>query len=141
MRRLKVLFVCLGNSCRSQMAEGFARAYGGDVLESFSAGVAPASIVSPLTIQVMRERNIALAGHFPKSPEELGPQRFDLVVNMSGYPLPFPVPGTVREWNVRDPMGARESVYRDVAQQIETLVMQLILEVRAQDRPAPRPGR
>src|SRR3954464_13235438 len=61
----RILFVCIGNSCRSQMAEGFARAYGSDVLDIQSAGLSPASIVQPLTAQTMMERNIRLDGQFP----------------------------------------------------------------------------
>src|ERR1700760_227104 len=52
----RILFVCIGNSCRSQMAEAFARAYGSDVLWVQSAGLSPASIVAPLTKQMLAER-------------------------------------------------------------------------------------
>ena len=63
----RVLFVCIGNSCRSQMAESFARAYGADVLEVRSAGLSPATIVSPLTKQILAERNLNTDGQFPKA--------------------------------------------------------------------------
>jgi len=56
MARRKVLFLCIGNSCRSQMAEGFARTYGSDVIEALSAGLAPAISVSPATIETMKEK-------------------------------------------------------------------------------------
>lgn len=128
--RKKVLFVCIGNSCRSQMAEGFARMYGSDVMEARSAGLMPAPMIAPLTLKIMEEKNIRLDGYFPKSFEDLGGDKFDLLVNMSGVKLPSKLNVKVEEWTVRDPMGEKEPVYRDVANQIEGLVMRLILGLR-----------
>ncbi len=144
-QRKRVLFVCIGNSCRSQMAEAFARAYGSDVLVAESAGVAPAMIISPLTKQVLAERNLNIDAHFPKGLEMAGREPFDVVVNMSGQPVILPSTH-VLTWRVRDPIGEPESVYQSVMQQIEGLVMGLILDLRAEvgrtpssaDRP---PGR
>src|ERR1700676_3620098 len=62
----RVLFVCIGNSCRSQMAEGFARAYGSDVMLARSAGLSPALMIAPLTKQVLTEKNINIEDQFPK---------------------------------------------------------------------------
>ena len=64
----RVLFVCVGNACRSQMAEGFARTYGSDVMIPASAGLAPASGVASATIRAMDEKNIDLRDHFFKYP-------------------------------------------------------------------------
>jgi len=110
------------------MAEAFARAYGADVLEVKSAGISPATIVAPLTKQILAERNLNIDDQFPKALEVIH-EPFDVVVNMSGYPLTVP---NAREltWVVPDPMGQKEDVYRAVANQIEDLVMRLILEVR-----------
>ncbi len=127
-RRRRVLFVCVGNSCRSQMAEGFGRAYGSDVLECASAGLAPAILVAAPTRQVMAEKNIPLDDHFPKALTEFDLARFDLVVNMSGCTLPL----AAAEWVVRDPIGESQEVYRQVRDRIENLVMALILETRRQ---------
>lgn len=126
----RVLFVCIGNSCRSQMAEAFARAYGSDILEVRSAGLSPASIVAPLTKQVLAERNISAEDQFPKGLELLAGEKFDVVINLSGYPIPALAPRT-DAWPVPDPIGQKESVYRDCAARIEALVMRLILELRA----------
>jgi arsenate reductase len=124
-----VLFVCIGNSCRSQMAEAFARAYGSDVLSAHSAGLSPAMIIQPQTIQVLRERNVRTDGQFPKNLEVVLREPFDVIVNMSGHPLP--IAGVhITEWPVPDPIGQSETVYRNVAVQIEALVMRLILELR-----------
>jgi arsenate reductase len=128
----RVLFVCLGNACRSQMAEGFARTYGKDVMIAESAGLAPALNVPFETKQTMAEKNIDLSAHFPK-PVSVFPQgHFDRVVNMSGYPTPvFPM---AVEWRVRDPIGGSPEQYRAVRDQIEQLVMKLILELRRNNK-------
>ena len=125
----RVLFVCIGNSCRSQMAEGFARAYGGDVLIAASAGVAPALMVAFDTKRAMKEKNISLDDHFPKSLQQLSTVRFDLIVNMSGVELDD-VAAPVRVWKVRDPIGAKYDVHCGIRDEIEKLVMELILELR-----------
>ncbi len=64
--RVRVLFVCIGNSCRSQMAEGFARKYGKGLVESFSAGLMPAPIVQEDTHRTMAERGVTLEGQSGK---------------------------------------------------------------------------
>ena len=126
----RVLFLCLGNSCRSQMAEGFARAYGADVIAAQSAGLTPAIDVAPLTLQVMREKNIDLGDAFPKGLDAVIGNGTDLIVNMSGHKLPAKSAAPVEDWEVRDPIGESEEVYRDVRDEIEQRVMRLILELR-----------
>ena len=61
-----VLFLCTGNSCRSQMAEGFLRHYGGDKFNAYSAGTEPAERVHPLAVQVMAEKGIDISGQEPR---------------------------------------------------------------------------
>ena len=125
----QVLFVCIGNSCRSQMAEAFARAYGGDIMEVQSAGVSPATYIAPLTRQTLGELNLTIDDHFPKGLDLMRRQHFDVVINMSGVPVGLPG-ARVIEWTVPDPIGQTESYYRTVATQIEGLVMRLIMELR-----------
>jgi arsenate reductase (thioredoxin) len=126
----RVLFVCIGNSCRSQMAEGFARAYGTDVMAVQSAGLSPAVEISPLTKSVLAEWNIRIDDQFPKGLETLFREPFDIIVNMSGTKLTATAPRTI-DWPVPDPIGQKEEVYRAVASQIEDRVMRLILELRS----------
>ncbi len=128
--KTRVLFVCIGNSCRSQMAEGFARKYGADVLDAFSAGTAPASIVQPLTKKVMAEKSVDLEGQFPKHYSAFELPSFHTVINMSGWKLPGQLPRDLREWKITDPIRQSEEVYTTVRNEIEQLVMQLILERR-----------
>jgi len=133
----RVLFVCVGNSCRSQMAEGFARSYGHDVMDVVSAGLAPAMIVDPNTKAVMEERGISLESHFPKTLELALTPSPSLVVNMSGAALPHFMAGILAEnWRVRDPVGEVQGVHREVRDEVEALVMKLILRLR-QRKPAP----
>ena len=126
----RVLFVCIGNACRSQMAEAFARAYGSDVIIPHSAGLAPAVMLAPLAIQVLRDKKVGVEGQFPKSLLAFAHQPFDVIVNMSGQPLAG-AQTRVIDWSVPDPIGQKEEVYRSVANQIEALIMRLILDLRA----------
>jgi len=113
------------------MAEGFARTYGSDVLIAQSAGLAPASMIAPLTHKVMREKNIDLAKHYPKGLDHAVSRSCDIVINISGQKLmPFG-PVQVEEWIVRDPIGQGEEIFREVANEIEQRVMRLILNMRA----------
>ena len=82
--RMKVLFLCTGNACRSQMAEGWARALKSDRFEVFSAGVAPC-YVHPLAIEVMAEAGVDISGHYSKHAEDLEGIRFDYVVTLCDY--------------------------------------------------------
>jgi arsenate reductase len=126
----RVLFVCLGNSCRSQMAEAFARQYGNDVLIAASAGLTPAFSVAPDTMRAMMEKNIDLRDHFPKSIRQLGRSQFDLVVNMSGVPLPPATGARMLDWDVEDPIAMDYEEHCEVRDTIERLVMHLVLEFR-----------
>ena len=77
--RLKVLFLCTGNSCRSQMAEGWARHLKGDLIEPYSAGIEKHGM-NPHAVKVMGEAGVDLSRHFSKTLEEIGPVQFDYVV-------------------------------------------------------------
>lgn len=112
------------------MAEGFARHYGADVMQVGSAGLSPAAIVQPLTKEVMLEKDIDIDGQFPKDLSGFSLANFDLLINMSGVKLPGRIPIEMQEWKVEDPIGRSPEMYREVRDQIETLVMRLILELR-----------
>ncbi len=80
--RKRVLILCTGNSCRSQMAEGWVRHDLGDRWEVASAGTHPAAIVHPLAAQVMAEAGVDLSGQRPKHVDEVAGERWDLVVTV-----------------------------------------------------------
>jgi arsenate reductase len=116
------------------MAEGFARAYGSDVLKPASAGLMPIASVPTLTRKVMIEKNIPIDQQFPKGVELFKTTRLDVVVNMSGMVLPPYLTPTMRTWVVADPYGRSEGAFRQVRDQIEELVMKLVLELRASNK-------
>lgn len=84
MQKLKVLFLCTGNSCRSQMAEGWARALKGDEVEPYSAGIEKHGM-NPHAVKVMAEAGVDLSNHYSKTPAEIGPVEFDYVVTVCGH--------------------------------------------------------
>ena len=134
----RVLFVCIGNACRSQMAEAFARHYGSDVLIPASAGLAPASRVAPDTVRAMQEKNIDLREHFPKTLRQLARVQFDAVVNMSGAPLPEDLKAPVKEWQIPDPIAMDYQKHCQVRDEIEKQVMRLLLDLRQEQAQPPR---
>lgn len=139
--RKRVLFVCIGNCVRSQMAEAFARAYGRDVIRAESAGVAPAGFISPETEKILLDRGISVERQYSKSVYELDHLPFDLLVNIAGDALPFGIRQSLaretRSWKVADPMGKAVEQFLEAAEQIENLVMSLILEFREESAPPP----
>lgn len=84
MSKLRVLFLCTGNSCRSQMAEGWARALHGDVLEPYSAGITKHGL-NPNAVHVMQEAGVDISGHTSKTVADLAGVTFDLVVTVCGH--------------------------------------------------------
>jgi arsenate reductase (thioredoxin) len=126
----KVLFVCIGNACRSQMAEGFARALGGDVIIPASAGLSPAHAIAPDTLRAMDERMIDLRDQFPKNLRQLGRPEFDIVVNMTGFFLPMEFKGRIIDWEVADPVFMSYAGHCLVRDQIQKLVMELVVDLR-----------
>ena len=84
MRKLKILFLCTGNSCRSQMAEGWARALKGDVIEAYSAGIETHGL-NPNAVKVMAEAGVDISGQSSKNVNTLLDVPFDYVVTVCGH--------------------------------------------------------
>ena len=132
--KTRVLFLCTGNSCRSQMAEGFLRAYGGQTHDAHSAGTRP-STVNPLAVQVMSEVGIDISGHRSKNVTEYLGQHFPLVItvcdNAKEHCPIFPGPCIREHWPFEDPAEAtgtdeeRLKVFRNVRDQIAARVQSL----------------
>lgn len=109
---MRALILCMGNSARSQMAEGLLRHDAGNVYEVFSAGTKP-SHVRPEAIAVMREVGIDISGHRSKSVEEFAGQDFDYVITVcdnakESCPL-FPAKTKRIHWSIEDPAAAQGS--------------------------------
>jgi arsenate reductase len=83
-KKIKILFLCTGNSCRSQMAEGWAKRLKADVLEAYSAGVEKHGL-NPLAVKVMSEAGVDISGHKSKLVEELDCQDFDYVITLCSH--------------------------------------------------------
>lgn len=77
----KVAFICVHNSCRSQMAEGWAKKLGSDVLEAYSAGTERYSEVKPLAVKVMEEDGVNMSSHYPKLLSDI-PEEVDILITM-----------------------------------------------------------
>ncbi len=105
-QRVTILFLCTGNSCRSQMAEGFARALKGDMLEAHSAGVLKKGL-DPRAVAVMREAGVDISGQRSKTIDELPARDFDHVITLCDNALDacpvFPGRARVRHAGFEDP--------------------------------------
>lgn len=126
----RILFVCVENANRSQMAEAFARMHGGDGIEASSAGSAPSGRINPKAIRFMAELGYDLATHASKSLDELEGE-FDAVVTMGcGDKCPW-VPAKRREdWQLPDPRDMDDDGYRAVRDEISARVKRLLAELQ-----------
>jgi arsenate reductase len=84
VQKVKVLFLCTGNSCRSQMAEGWARALKGDVVQAYSAGIEKHGL-NPYGVRVMAEAGVDISRQYSKTLADIGPVEFDYVVTVCGH--------------------------------------------------------
>ena len=126
MASKRVLFVCVENSNRSQMAEAFARMHGGDDVEALSAGSRPSGKINPKAVKFMGELGYDLASHASKSLDGIGGE-FDAVVTMGcGDSCPW-VPAKRREdWQLPDPRDMDDAGYRAVRDEIQARVQRLL---------------
>jgi len=127
MEKIRILFVCIENSCRSQMAEGFAKKFGGDKIEAFSAGSKPSGIVNPDAIKVMKEVGIDISDQISKGFELLPYNKFDYVVTMGCEDVCpyFPAKEKI-DWQIEDPKDKSIDVFRKVRDEIGSKVKGLI---------------
>jgi len=130
--RTKVKFVCLGNACRSPMAEAIARRIGHGVMEASSAGLTPLGHVEEMTKQTLLKNGYATDGLSSKPIHGMELETTDLVVNMSGrsWDLAFDGIAEVEHWNVEDPYGADAEIYQKIFEDIEKRVAKLADRLR-----------
>ena len=125
----KILFVCVENAGRSQMAEAFAKAYGNAKIEAISAGTMPAEEVNPLAVQVMREKGIDLSPNKPKLITNQMVQEADTIIVMGcsaeGF-CPAPLLNKVVDWQIEDPKGKPIEKVREIRDEIERKVKLLL---------------
>lgn len=135
-RKPSVLFVCVENSCRSQMAEGFAKKHGKAIVDSWSAGSKPSGKVNPTAIQLMKEKDVDLTCHHSKSLEQL-PQipKWDFVITMGcGDACPALPAIERRDWALPDPKHMPLDEFRKVRDDIESRVKALVQEIQSKPR-------
>jgi arsenate reductase len=145
MAKRKILFLCTGNSCRSQMAEGFLRHLASEVFDARSAGINPKGL-NPDAVSVMREVGIDISGQRSKHAEEFFKEHFPYVITVcDNAKESCPVfPGAVKylHWSLEDPAAAqgtqdeRLKVFRRVRDKIHQHVLGLIEEIRSARLPA-----
>ena len=122
----RVLFVCVENSCRSQMAEGFARLFGKDILEPYSAGSKPSGKVDPMAVEVMKEAGIDISSQKSKGFNDLSIKEFDMVITLGcGDVCPFVPAKEHVEWKIDDPKGKDIYFFRVIRDQIKNHVKRL----------------
>ena len=124
---IKVLFVCVENSCRSQIAEAFAKKHGAGVLEAFSSGSNPSGVVNPKAVTSMKEVGYDLSLHSSKPLSEIPDIEYDLVVTMGcGDKCPFIRAKEREDWHIPDPKNMDEAGFRHVRNMIEEKVTALL---------------
>ena len=142
-QRPRVLFICVENSCRSQMAEGFARAMGGEAVEAWSAGSRPSGQVNPRALEFMKEKEIDLGFQESKGLDELPPEvKWDYLVTMGcGDACPH-LPARIRlDWDLPDPKGLSDDEFRRVRDEIEVRVRELLNRVAQDVKAGPEGGK
>jgi len=128
--RPRLLFVCIENSNRSQMAEAFARIHGEELAEAYSAGSKPSGIVNPRAIAAMAEVGYDLSQHSSKSLDEIPVGEYEYVVTMGcGDACPW-IPARHREdWDLPDPRAMDPAEFNRVRDAIELKVMGLLAKL------------
>jgi arsenate reductase (thioredoxin) len=153
--RVRVVFVCVGNACRSQIAEALAKHLAADLLDSSSAGISPLGRVPDATRRVLKERGVAHEVLFSKGMSQAPLADADFIVNLTGIPgkalfstndspkdasggevthanVPGRVLPKVMDWDVHDPYGDDVETYRLVCDDIEQRLQDWIAELRAE---------
>ena len=136
---VKIMFLCTGNSCRSQMAEGFARELGKGLLEAYSAGLRPQG-VNPRAIAVMKEIGIDISNQTSKSIDEELLKKMDVIITLcdnAAESCPWTPPGIRRiHWSLQDPAkaeGIEEEIlneFRRIREEIKERVSDFVKEIK-----------
>ena len=126
----KIAFVCIHNSCRSQMAEAIAKHVGNGEYEIHSAGTEDYPEIKPLAIKVIEEKGISIKKQYPKLTKDI-PQRLDILITMGcGAECPY-IPTKHREdWGLQDPSGKPIEEFRKTRDLIEVKVKELFKRIK-----------
>ncbi len=137
----RIAFICVHNSCRSQMAEGWAKKLGGDLFEPYSAGTQEYPEVKPLAVQVMEEAGVDMSAHKPKLIKEI-PNKLDILITMGcNVTCPYIPNQHSEDWGIEDPSGKGIEAFRKTREEIREKVEDLINRIKTgslddtQDKP------
>lgn len=126
----KVLFVCIENSCRSQMAEAYAHLLGENKIEAFSSGSRPSGRINPRAIQFMAEVGYDLNKHHSKSLDEIPQIEYDAAITMGcGDECPSVKAKRRQDWNLGDPKNENDEKFRMIRDEIKEKVKSLVAEL------------
>jgi arsenate reductase len=126
MAKVKILFVCMGNCVRSQIAEALARHHFDDVITAESAGLHPLGFIDPTARAAVEERGVSMEGQFSKGLRNHALDQPDLIVNMSGLPGTSVFHGRACEdWPIPDPFGEDLDTHRRICDDIEARIKKL----------------
>jgi arsenate reductase (thioredoxin) len=129
-----VLFVCVHNAGRSQMAAGFLRHLGGDRIEVLSAGSEPADLVNPVAVEAMAEVGIDVSREQPKLLRDTAVREADVVITMGcGDACPIYPGKRYEDWDLPDPAGRTLAAVRPIRDQIETRIKKLLQSLALED--------
>jgi protein-tyrosine-phosphatase len=144
--KVRVLFVCIGNACRSPMAEAVARQLASDVIEPASAGLYPLGRLAPSTEDTLLANGYSVDGLASKALSRVVLEHTDVIVNISGQPLDDLLRGLcgggfddsllqpkMENWDVEDPYGAHPATYQRILEELESKVLLLASRLRAGD--------
>ena len=132
--RLTILFICIGNSCRSPMAEAIARAAGGDTVDARSAGITPLGWVSEQTIGALQALGYPAEGLSSKGLDEVDLEDVDIILSLLGDRgldcIPHRIGARREAWDIADPFGEDDELYLEVGRELERRIRDLISEER-----------
>jgi protein-tyrosine-phosphatase len=132
MASLRILFICIGNSCRSPMAEAIARSIGGDRVEASSVGLSPLGWVADQTIAALRSLGYPADGLSSKGLDQIDLDTVDVVVSLLGQRgldvIPHGVAIQREAWAIVDPFGEDDELYLEVARELEARIRRLLAE-------------
>jgi protein-tyrosine-phosphatase len=133
-KKLRVLFVCIGNACRSPMAEAIAKREAADVLEASSAGLYPLGEIPDETQETLLRNGYSAVGLSSKPITNCIWNEADLVINLSGRirDIAFDDPAKVEDWTVADPYGADPAFYQTILEQLQQRIRLLADRLRQQ---------
>jgi len=147
MEPIRILFLCTGNTCRSQMAEGLAQYIGGDRVIVYSAGSNPAGTIAERSYTVMEKVGIDITGQMSEGMDEYIGQPFDRVITLCGHAdevcPDWPAMGERRHWPIPDPYCARGSeenrlaAYRESRDMIYDYLLEWFAEIGIEPKPLP----